>query len=114
MALTEAQIRRYARHVLLPDVGGVGQQRLLDATVTLDVTSPAAAVTATYLAAAGVGALALRGAAPALVARLRALNPDVRISDTPADDTVHCTITAADFVAGGKEACRIVWEIVRS
>ena len=33
--MTETQIRRYARHVLLPDVGGVGQERLLAATQRL-------------------------------------------------------------------------------
>ena len=103
-ALTEPQIQRYARHVLLPDVGGVGQRRLLAvaARVDLDGDLAAAVAAATYLAAAGVGTLVLGGdaarpvtaadvaravalgaavvAAPlaaAVAARLGAINPDV-------------------------------------
>jgi molybdopterin/thiamine biosynthesis adenylyltransferase len=61
--MTEAQIQRYARHVLLPDVGGVGQHRLLVACVAVDLGDgdPAAAYAAAFLAAAGVGCLRLRG-----------------------------------------------------
>ncbi len=52
--LTEAQIQRYARHVLLPKVGGRGQERLLEATVRVDAEGPEAQVALSYLAAAGV------------------------------------------------------------
>ncbi|MEZ4402089.1 MAG: hypothetical protein R3B06_18830 [Kofleriaceae bacterium] len=53
--------RRFAHHVLLPDVGGRGQDRLTAATVAIDVDGRAGQVASLYLAAGGVGALALRG-----------------------------------------------------
>ena len=37
VALREDQIRRYGRHVLLPDVGGRGQERLLAARVVVEL-----------------------------------------------------------------------------
>jgi molybdopterin/thiamine biosynthesis adenylyltransferase len=61
--LREDQIQRYARHVLLPDVGGRGQRRLLAAQVEVEL-GPGRAAEATalaYLAAAGVGRLFLTG-----------------------------------------------------
>jgi molybdopterin-synthase adenylyltransferase len=63
MALREDQIRRYARHVLLPDVGGRGQERLLAAAVAVELRQDGAAEVAAlaYLAAAGVGRLVLTG-----------------------------------------------------
>lgn len=60
----ERQVR-YAHHVLLPDVGGRGQDRLGAATAVVDVDGRAGQIAAVYLAAAGVGALALRGGAGA-------------------------------------------------
>ncbi len=60
--LRDDQVRRYSRHVLLPDVGGVGQKRLLAGAVTLDVLDDAGQAAALYLAAAGVGRLIVRDA----------------------------------------------------
>ena len=77
--LREDQIRRYARHVLLPDVGGVGQARLLASTVAIDPRDPAERIAFDYCAAAGVGTIALLAPDDALAARARALNPDVRV-----------------------------------
>jgi adenylyltransferase/sulfurtransferase len=104
--LTDAQVRRYARHILLPEVGGRGQERLLAARCTVAVGPERAAETCAllYLAAAGVGTIGLageldgavtadeqrgqpiyttadvgrpRGAAIAL--RVAALDPDIRV-----------------------------------
>jgi molybdopterin-synthase adenylyltransferase len=63
VTLSDAQIRRYARHILLPDVGGVGQARLLSSAVVVEVGAERAAEVAAlaYLAAAGVGRLLLSG-----------------------------------------------------
>ncbi|HTJ43810.1 MAG TPA: hypothetical protein VL463_17005 [Kofleriaceae bacterium] len=77
--LRDDQIRRYARHVLLPDVGGVGQERLLASTVAIDPREPAARIAFEYLVAAGVGTIAIPAPDDALVARAAALNPDVRV-----------------------------------
>jgi molybdopterin/thiamine biosynthesis adenylyltransferase len=61
--LDETQIRRYARHILLPEIGGRGQERLLAATVVVELGEDRAAEVAAlaYLAAAGVGRLIVRG-----------------------------------------------------
>lgn len=53
MALREDQILRYSRQILLREVGGRGQQKLLDAPVTLDGASEVLDVAAAYLAASG-------------------------------------------------------------
>ena len=58
MGLSEEQIQRYSRHILLPGVGGVGQERLLASSVLLAFSAAeenAALVALTYLSAAGVG-----------------------------------------------------------
>jgi hypothetical protein len=51
--LTEPQIQRYARQILLREVGGRGQERLLEAKVQLIGNDAALAVAAAYLAAGG-------------------------------------------------------------
>lgn len=53
MALTEEQIVRYSRQILVREVGGVGQERLLGATATVREGSVALQVAAAYLAAGG-------------------------------------------------------------
>jgi molybdopterin/thiamine biosynthesis adenylyltransferase len=58
-ALTDAQRERYSRHILLPEVGEVGQSRLLKSKVLLLGAGGLGSPAAMYLAAAGVGTLGI-------------------------------------------------------
>ena len=137
MSLTPPQIRRYARHVLLHDVGGTGQRRLLDAAIAVPDASFGAGAALLYLAAAGVGTLVVgdrgvvsdadvglvylpgdvgRPRLEALAERLGEMTPDVRIvPEGPATHTLF--VGAADpltaLEAGSAAAGALVRGIAR-
>lgn len=57
MALTDTQLERYARHILLPEIGGAGQAKLVHSKVLVVGAGGLGAPLLMYLAAAGVGTI---------------------------------------------------------
>lgn len=97
MALRDADIERYSRQIILPEIGGRGQERLLAAAVTLVGAGDLAGVAARYLAGAGIGTLLLDPAgAAAFAADLRQLNPEVVVG-ADAAPARSAVIVAADL-----------------
>ena len=73
MSLAPIEIERYARHIVLRDVGGPGQLKLKAARVLVIGAGGLGAPLIQYLAAAGVGTIGqaeFNAAAPAAVAAL--------------------------------------------
>ncbi len=59
MDFTEEQIQRYSRHIILKEVGGIGQERLLGAKVLVIGAGGLGSPVALYLAAAGIGTIGI-------------------------------------------------------
>lgn len=59
MALTQAQIARFSRHLIMPEVGVDGQEKLLKSKILLIGAGGLGSPLAMYLSAAGVGELTL-------------------------------------------------------
>ena len=62
MAMTDEQLERYSRHIILKEVGVKGQKKLLDAKVLIIGAGGLGAPAAMYLAAAGVGTIGIADA----------------------------------------------------
>lgn len=103
MGLSDAQIERYSRQIIVPRMGGRAQERLSAARIAVVGDARDLAAPAAYLAAAGAGALApiLPGDAAAaheLTAALAKLNPDCAIDVTAA---APGRMTLALIIVGG-------------
>lgn len=59
MALTDDQLERYARHIILKEVGGPGQQKLMRSKVLVIGAGGLGSPLLMYLAAAGVGTIGI-------------------------------------------------------
>src|SRR3990172_7912138 len=75
VGFTEEQVRRYARHIILPGIGGEGQCKLLDAKVLCIGAGGLGSPVGMYLAGAGVG----RPKVDSATDRLRAINPTIEV-----------------------------------
>lgn len=96
--LSESQIERYSRQIILRTVGGRGQERLLDSAIVIAGNHPAADTALAYLAGAGVGRLTHVGGG----GRAAPGGPDVTIvrRSTPS--------TAGDFAALASTCAMVV------
>ena len=129
MSLSDAQLDRYARHIVLKEIGGEGQRKLLSATVTVIGAGGIGAPAIQYLAAAGVGALRVIDDDQVALANLQRqilfgtadvgrskievaeeavhrLNPDVRFDGVPArlmPANVADLLTGSDLVLDGSD-----------
>ena len=59
MNTNDEQVERYARHILLPEIGGAGQKRIHQAKVLIVGAGGLGAPVIQYLAAAGVGTIGI-------------------------------------------------------
>ena len=59
MDFTEEQLKRYSRHIILPEVGGKGQKKFLEAKVLIVGAGGLGCPVGYYLTAAGVGTIGL-------------------------------------------------------
>lgn len=129
MALSDEQAERYSRHILLPEIGGRGQARLLEAKVLVIGAGGLGSPAALYLAAAGVGRIGIadsdvvdlsnlqrqilhgsselgRPKTESAARRLRDLNPDVQVvehRERLVADNILSVIGSYDFIVDGSD-----------
>ena len=112
MALSDQQIERYSRQIIVAGIGGIGQERLLTAHLVIvgdvDGVEPVLA----YMVGAGVGRITLQltgGAdadAAALIERMGRLNRDVSVKNASMGSDEAETILALAGSSSGLEAIR--------
>lgn len=129
MTFSDDEIERYARHLVLREVGGPGQQKLKTARVLVVGAGGLGAPLLLYLAAAGVGTIGIidddtvslsnlqrqvifdvadvgGGKVDGAAERLRRLNPHVHVETHPVrltDANARTVLGAYDIVADGSD-----------
>lgn len=129
MEFTETQLQRYSRHIILPEVGGKGQKKILGAKVFIIGAGGLGCPVGYYLAAAGVGTIGIidndtveisnlqrqiahsvntlgRPKIESAKATFEALNPDVNvigIQDRITKDNILELIKDYDIVVDGSD-----------
>ena len=128
-SLSDADAERYARHLIMPEIGVEGQARLLQGRVLLVGAGGLGAPAALYLAAAGVGTIGLADhdvvdrsnlqrqiihseatlgdlKVDSAKAKLRLLNPDISIQVHPEKvraENVEALLSQYDMVIDGTD-----------
>jgi molybdopterin/thiamine biosynthesis adenylyltransferase len=129
MNLTEEQIKRYSRQIVLKEVGGIGQKKLLNSTVTVIGLGALGSPVSYYLAAAGIGKLKIvdfdtvelsnlhrqilhftkdvdKSKTESAVEKLNSLNPDCEIdifNEIIVPENVKNILKGSDFVIEGSD-----------
>lgn len=129
MEFTEDQLQRYSRHIILPEVGGKGQKKILNAKVFIVGAGGLGCPVGYYLAAAGVGTIGMIDNDTVELSNLQrqiahntkklgvhkvdsaketfeALNPDVKvigIKDRISKDNIMDLIKEYDIVVDGSD-----------
>jgi molybdopterin/thiamine biosynthesis adenylyltransferase len=129
MSFSDAEVERYARHLVLREIGGPGQQKLKAARVLVVGAGGLGAPAALYLAAAGVGTLGLvdadtvslsnlqrqvlfstadagRPKVEAAAEHLAALNPHVAVETHPVwlgEANARAVVSGYDLVLDGTD-----------
>jgi len=129
VALTDQQIERYSRHIILEQVGGTGQEKLLASKVLIVGAGGLGSPAGLYLAAAGVGTIGIIDAdkvdltnlqrqiihhtadvgtakTASAESKMRALNPDVEVrtyNEWARADNIAQIVREYDFVIDGTD-----------
>lgn len=129
MELKDAQLLRYSRHILLPEIGVDGQARIAATSVLVVGAGGLGCPVALYLGAAGVGRLVLADGdavdltnlqrqighatasigmnkAESLAASVRAINPEIDVVTVPRvlmDDALRATVATVDLVVDASD-----------
>jgi molybdopterin/thiamine biosynthesis adenylyltransferase len=129
LELTEQQIERYSRHIILDQVGGAGQEKLLGSKVLIVGAGGLGAPAGLYLAAAGVGTIGVMDSDRVDISNLQrqvihhtndigtekvvsaktkmqAINPDVTVHtyrDLATSENVSEIVRQYDFVIDGTD-----------